>query len=509
MKSLFLAATGLGLAANKTKNFDFGKTSSELAGFTTKMAGTGTSCYPSGNCTKETLVGKYTLYDKEYTIDDSIILRALSVYSAKMLDGGYMTIINNVKDKQPLYRDEIRVRYKSAANGGKEGNQCGPFDPDGGIDLITNKCIHTFFLYVETAICYKQLVGSFQQRLLKAGQLFQEENDSLNDRVIDEIVASNGRQTDRLIWKGDYKSPIDDITHYDGLVKKTFNAMGAAVNHSMQYDFTGTLGGAECIELQYGGQYESFPFDTDTATTIGNVAAYLTALTHPITLQPLLTVAFNGTDQITLVSNFPNLRIEMTIQSTDCDGITCSASGAVAIVETELVAYEVSDAPLTIPYVPVTTSNVLKQMELIYMKAAGEHPDLSIQNDFFIHVAPKVWAALKAASMNLTGAFNGVNGMNENPKPFGLRVVEQPGLVGCDVIFASRTSNLFFGTDLESDMDNTQIWIDRDCQEVRMRHESRQGVQIDRFVDTVSNLEGAPFVFQAPQTEDCKAVGNC
>jgi len=222
-----------------------------------------------------------------------------------------------------------------------------------------------------------------------------------------------------------------------------------------------------------------------------------------------LTVAFNGTDQITLVSNFPNLRIEMTIQSTDCDGITCSASGAVTIVETELVAYEVSDAPLTIPYVPVTTSNVLKQMELIYMKAAGEHPDLSIQNDFFIHVAPKVWAALKAASMNLTGAFNGVNGMNENPKPFGLRVVEQPGLVGCDVIFASRTSNLFFGTDLESDMDNTQIWIDRDCQEVRMRHESRQGVQIDRFVDTVSNLEGAPFVFQAPQTEDCKAVGNC
>src|SRR5690606_6873479 len=108
------------------------------------------------------------------------------------------------------------------------------FDPHGKIDIVTNKCISTNFLYVETAICYKKLVGSFKQGLLKAGQLFSEENDALNDRVVGEVIKSNARQTDRLIWKGDYKSPVDDITHYDGLIKKTFQAIGAATNHTQK-----------------------------------------------------------------------------------------------------------------------------------------------------------------------------------------------------------------------------------------------------------------------------------
>jgi hypothetical protein len=507
-QNLFLGASA-SLFGKAKKDFSYEKTSSELLGLTTKMSGVGTNCYPTGNCTNETMVKNYTLYDKTYTIEDSIILRALSVYGSKMIEGGYITVINNVKDKQPLYRDEIRVKYQSTANGGKAGNQCGPFDPHGGIDLVTNKCIHTYFLYVEAAVCYKQLVGSFQQRLLNQGQLFSEENDALNDRVLDEIIASNNRQTDRLIWKGDYKSPVDDICHYDGLIKKIFNEIGNASNHTMQYKFSGTLGATECFEIQYGGQFETFNFDTDTATTIGNLVTWLTDLKHPTSLEPLLTVQFNGTDELTLVSNDRWIRIEMEIQSTDCDGFDCTASGSVSIDAEELVAFEVSDAPLTIPFVPITPTNVIQQLGAIFMKAAGEHPDLSTHDDFYAHVDPKVYAALKVATMNLTGAAMGVNGMQESPNPYGLRVVEQPGMVNTNAIIATRTSNIFFGTDLESDMDNTQVWVDRDCQEVRMRHESRQGVQVDRFYDVVCNLECANYNFQPAQPEDCQAVSNC
>ena len=76
-------------------------------------------------------------------------------------------------------------------------------------------------------------------------------------------------------------------------------------------------------------------------------------------------------------------------------------------------------------------------------------------------------------------------------------------------MFGSITRYLFFGTDLLSDMQNTQTWINVDCEEVRFRHQSRQGVQIDRFRDIVCNLDGAPYDFQAAQPEDCVAVGNC
>lgn len=511
MKTVFLASSmGLPLL-DKNKEEKKLKANLERVGVSTKVCGSlSTACYPQGTCTKETLVQSYSLYDKVYTIDDSIILRALSVYGSKMLEGGYITVINNVKDKQPIYRDELNVRYKSVANGGKDGNACGPFDPGGKIDIVTNKCIKTNFLYVETSICYKKLVGSFKQGLLtKRGQLQSELNDALNDRVVSEIIKSNARQTDRLIWTGDYKSPVDDICHYDGLVKKTFNAIGAANNHAINFLFTGTLAADECFAVQAGGVFEEFAFDTNTVTTIGNIATFLTALTHPITGQALYTVAFDGVDEISVVSNFTTLAVEIDITTTDCNGATCKNTDSVVVTETEVVAFEVSDVPLTIPFVPITSANVLQQVELLYLKAAGEHPDLTTNDDFYIHVSPYIWACITAASLKLTGAFMGIDNATQNRTPFGLKVVEQPGLNQCNIMFGTRTSNIFFGTDLESDMMNTEQWIDKDCQEVRFRHESRQGVQVDRFSDVVCNLDGAPFTFQAPEPDDCTAVANC
>lgn len=513
MKTLFLASSSLLDAAKnrlaKEKKDANLKANLEKIGVTTKVCGLSTSCYPQGNCTKETLVQNYTLYDKTYTIDDSIILRALSVYGSKMLEGGYITVINNVKDKQPIYRDELNVSYKSVANGGKDGTSCGPFDPSGKINIVTNKCISTNFLYVETAICYKKLVGSFKQGLLKKGQLMSEMNDALNDRVISEVIKSNARQTDRLIWTGDYKSPVDDICHYDGLIKKAFNAIGAAVNHTVKFAFDGTLGADECFAVQVGGIFEEYAFSTNTATTIGLIATALTAYTHPITAQPLFTVAFNGTDELLVASNFASLAVEIDIAVTDCNGATCTNSNSVIVTETDEVAYEVSDAPLTIPYVTITSSNVLQQIELLYLKAAGETPDLATQDDFYIHVSPYIWACITAASLKLTGAFMGMNKPDMKQTPFGLKIIEQPGLNQTNVMFGTRTANIFFGTDLESDLSNTEQWIDKDCQEVRFRHESRQGVQIDRFSEVVCNLEGAPFTFQAAQPDDCTAVSNC
>ena len=230
MKTLFLGANGFSLSKNAQKialatkktDVEFGKSLKDYSGVSTRIAGAEANCYPDGNCTDSTMVSNYTLYAKQYDHSDSIILRALSVYGSKMLEGGYITVITNVKDKQPLYRDEINISYKSSANGGRSGTSCGPFDPSGAIDIITDKCIHTFYLYMEVAVCYKSLVGSFMQKMLTPGQSGQEENDALNDRILDEVMKQGARQTDLLIWKGDQGSANDVLTHFDGLIKKTF-----------------------------------------------------------------------------------------------------------------------------------------------------------------------------------------------------------------------------------------------------------------------------------------------
>lgn len=516
MNTLFLGANvlenqvkNLAMASNKA-DVEFGKNPKDYIGTSVRLAGAEANCYPSGICTgEEQMVHNYTLYAKQYTKDDAIVLRTLSVWGAKMLEGGYITVITNVKDKQPIYRDEVNVSYRSSANGGRSGTDCGPFDPKGAIDIITNKCIHTFFLYMELAVCYNSLVGSFQQSLLTPGQLETEENDALNNRILDEVIVQGSRQTDALIWLGDQGSAHDYTCHFDGLVKKTFQAAASIVYHSLKFTFTGTLLAPEFFEARFGGETETFAFDTDTPTTIANVQAWLATRVDGVSSLPLATVAFNGVDELTVTSNFKHKKLEIEIQSTDGSGIGCTSTGSVTVKEEELQAFMKGDAPMLTPYVPITPANVFEEIEKIYMKAAVETPDLLTQPDFYVHVSPKVWACLKVASVKITGAFTGINGTVENPMPFGMMIVEQPGLNKTDIIFATTTRNIFFGTDLVSDMEATQSWINRDCQEIRMRHATRQGVQIDRFDRIASNLQGAPFSFMPAQEEDCTATGSC
>lgn len=468
----------------------------------------GGSCYPIGQCTKTTIANGYSLYDKVYTIEDSIILRALAVFGSKMLDGGYITIIPNVKDKVPLYRDEMDFKYQSAANGGRGATECGPFMPKGKIDIITDKCLSVNYMYIEAAICYKKLIGSFRQSLLRPGTMFSDENTALNDRVLDGFVKSSNKQTDMLIWHGDYKSPIDDICHYDGLIKKIALSTTGQPAHSFEIKMTNAVESDDVIEGKVGGQEFMIPFDTDANTTFTSLAAHLATLTHPLTASPLFTTMFDGTDTIKVVSNYHNIEIEMMAVVTDGTGINRAGCANVAgkgeVVVNELVAFKAQDIPITVPYKPVTAANVISIFNEMYLKTAAENGGLLGESDFYFHVSPHVYACLVSAQTMLTGPIVNIN-QRVTPAPFGMRLIEQPSMQ-YHIIVGTRTSNIFFGTDLMTDMGNTEQWVDKNCQEVRFRHEMMQGVQIDRYSETVSNLECTPFTFQDAQPDNCGSV---
>ena len=159
-----------------------------------------------------------------------------------------------------------------------------------------------------------------------------------------------------------------------------------------------------------------------------------------------------------------------------------------------------ADVPLSIPFVAITPSNVLDQFESYYQLIMSTEPHLLSNPNFRVHISEQVWAAKNIALTKETASFIGSHTVTEGNHPFGLPLVRQPHLVG-DVIFGTDRENIFFGTDLLSDLGEVRQWVDIDCEEVRLRAKTAQGVQVDQFREIVCNLDGAPFTFRPPQPE--------
>lgn len=456
-------------------------------------------CYPVGHCGREHIVDHYTLYDKTYTPDESIVLRALSMVGSKMIAQNYITVLTDVKDKATMWREDFDVSYQSEATGGRGVNECGPFMPAGRI-VHEQKCIHVTYMYIEVSICYKKLIGTFKQSLLKPGMARTEDNTSLNDRVLDAILRESNKITDILIWNGDVGSAVKDRGHYDGLLKKIHYALENTQNQTLCIEGMGLAAG-DCIEGKYGSYDINVPFNTDNNTTMADLEAELASLTHPTTCQPLLTVCNNGNGKVGITSRYDNIEIQISLSVTKCDGLNygCpNTPGDGTITITEEVGFIFNDKPIAIKYTPVSAKNVHQEITKLYMKASVENPELLGYSDFYLHVATDVYVALQVAEAQLTANVNGqIRGGVVNPNPYGLRIVNQPQLPH-GVMIGTRVSNIYFATDLMSDMSNTRVWVDIDCQEVRFRHEVLQGVQIDRYDETVSNLKCAPFKYNDP-----------
>lgn len=58
------------------------------------------------------------------------------------------------------------------------------------------------------------------------------------------------------------------------------------------------------------------------------------------------------------------------------------------------------------------------------------------------------------------------------------RVIEQPGLAGALAVYASQSENMFFGTDLENDIEEIKIWFSNDDDVWRYKVQFTAGVQV-------------------------------
>lgn len=468
------------------------------------------TCLPCGETTSKELIGGMELETRVYGLEDAKILRALSYRDAKMIN--YMTQMPNVKCKERLYREELRFQFQSAASGGRGAKDCGPFKSSGEYRKPTDKYVKAFYVYIETSICYKKLIGTFKQSKLKAGAGKSEENTSLNDFVITSMLRDANRQTDQLILMGDYGSADPVLTHYDGLLKLAYQAVaagGAAAKNT--YTFAGIVAG-DYIQIRAGGQVLTEAFDTDLATTVDNAVAALAAIngydgvaTYTVT---------NPTDpEMGVESSSPNRPVDIEVWVTknagfdECGAPITAGTGTVAITVDQKVD-TANDTPMSIAYQAVTHNNAIDIAASIAdelgARNTGVFSDDALDMDnFFIHVSPRVMGTLRIAHTKLTGT-GGANKLNEmqSEQIFGLNFVEQNTMPD-NIFFGSEKANLFFGTDLASDIGEVDVWSDKNCQEVRMRMEARQGVQIDRLRDVLVNFTGLTWTFQTAQPMDC------
>ncbi len=449
----------------------------------------GNTGFPCGTCSNENVFGDFKLYDKQYSHEDAITLRALSVASTRMLSGQYLTVVPNVKagEKVPMYRDDLNVNYKSVANGGHDGTRCGTWDPSGNWEVITDKFLCVTFMEINSEICYKTLLGTFRSSLLTPGAVVNDSDDALNDILIRKIINKSNEIIDRHIFMGDFKSADDSVTHFDGFIKQVHLA-GQTVNaQSYEAVFTGLAAG-DCIEGFVGGQEINIPWNTDAATTITDLQTNVTTFAVATNATPLFTVTFDGVDTVTFVSNYAKSDLKLSLYVTDCNGIgDCATSGAGTVVVNETNTFMAQDRPIMIPHCPITTANVFSQMNALFLAARSENPELLSQSDFYLHVSPHVYGTLISAQAIQSG---NINTSTTNLTPFGINVIEQPGLAngGDNIMFGSLRRNLFFGTDLVSDLGQTETWYDRNCQTYKFRHAITAGVGLDRFSDTISNL---------------------
>lgn len=454
---------------------------------------------PQGTCTGKIAIGSEELEERSYTLNEATELRALTYAGATMIQGGHVTIHEDVKDKERIYREDFKSRFESEATGGRKKDECGGFVGSGEYFMPTDKYIRTQYLTLEVRQCYKKLIGSWKQNRLNRGAGNSEENTSLNDFILSRIIRNAYIQTDKMIWFGDYKCSEHELAHYDGFVKRIVQATNTSITHVERWVFAGLVA-TDFIEGFAGGRNIKVPFTTNLATTLAALATLLsTQILDPFTGNPIYTVALIGGNTIVVTANRVGTPNDVKLGVTDGTGVDRCYSpkqrGTGTSTYTEIAENKKGDTPILIPYTTITQNNVLGELEKMYSEVSLKNPDLLENPNAKLHVSRHVANMITLATRNVSNQIKGVQSIIENSM-----IVSQPYLKGSVMVFGAK-ENMHFATDLISDMDTIEQWVEKSDQEVRFRAEVMQGTQIDNFTEIFANLGNSPFQFQPAQID--------
>ncbi len=460
---------------------------------------------PQGICEGTVVIQGEQLENRKYSLADATELRALFFADAPTIREGYITMHFDVKagSYKRIYREEFDSEFESSATGGRNFDECGGFVSKGDYSKPTDKYIKGHYLYREYSLCLKQLLGKWKQGILARGaNRIEEQTTSLNDWLMEKDIRNANIQIEELIWKGDYKCGVKKLAHFDGIIKKLFQATGASVAHVERWVFSGLASG-DVIEGFAGGVPINVPFNTDNATTVADLATALSALDNPYTGSPIYTVTNTPAGTVTITANVAGTPNNVSLAVTDGTGVDRCYNSLVAgtgtFVYTEVTANVEGDEPIMIPYTVITASNVLSEMEKLYTAVANVDTQKGrglLQNpNMRLFVPTAVLKFYELAVKKIATDTSGIQGIFTEGMVVGLPYLPP------NVMIMADPANLHFATDLISDMEDIDVWSEKKEQLIYFRSEMVGGVQIDRFSEVACNFTGAPFSFQPAQPE--------
>jgi len=428
-----------------------------------------------------------------YTIEDSRKIRARATTLSGLLD--FVEVRPDITDKERMYHEDLQGMAKFKSPHKTAGlHECSTFNAQQlKPRKISDRDLHVFPLEMNLAVCLPQFYPTWKKGMISgSGRLGRKRSSSLNGWINDLMISDAALLNDKLSVYGDYGSPNGDLSQYDGIFKQLWH-MSKATKKQIVALTLPALSGGDYVHICLGGAVSSFPFDTDQATTIQNILAWIHTGTNPYDVtNSLYTATSNMTDTIWVGARTQGQSVCLdAVQNTDStfDWLSFFEGCTTGQLTVEVVQQEeLGERPLVVDYVPLTKDNIEEHFCGVYITTLAYFDTIDgiSADDVVFWIGPQLARTIRAYQTIRTAAFMGTAQVKEL-SIFGLNFQVHPQIKGDDY-FATWRGNIQFGTDLLSDFSNVESDYDWDCQTIKFRLEAAAGIDFLYPSEVITNV---------------------
>jgi len=359
-----------------------------------------------------------------YTEQNKMALITKAVFGAKTIS--LLTPMTGVKSSETINILDTDAVFQL-------GGTCG-FNAS-GTTAITQRTVTVGKIKVNEALCPKTLEAKYTQTLLQAGSKY--DGVPFEQIYSDLKVKLINKQMEIAIWNGDLSSGNVNLNKFDGIIK-----VAGKVSSATGLTNVNAIAGIGTVAQA-----------TATAVVTGTGTTFVS--------QGILAgdkLRINGVIYLVLTVDS-----ETQITLTAASGVTQSGKAFTFVPQTS--------ANFVAPYTSFT-GNAVAIMQSVAATIPVEVVDeavIFIGLDLF-----RVWTK-ELTSANLFHYTADTTNFELVIPGTNIKVIAVNGLNGTNQIWAFRTSNAFYGTDLLNEEDQFEIFFAKEAQEVRYMAEWKAG----------------------------------
>lgn len=359
-----------------------------------------------------------------YTEQNKMALITKAVFGAKTIS--LLTPMTGVKSSETINILDTDAVFQL-------GGTCG-FNAS-GTTAITQRTVTVGKIKINEALCPKTLEAKYTQTLLQAGSTY--DGVPFEQIYSDLKVKLINKQMEIAIWQGDLSSANANLNKFDGIIKVAgkVSATGGVVSVNAVSGI-GTVAQA-----------------TATAVVTGTGTTFVSQ-----GILPGNKLRINGIVYVVLT-------VDSETQ------ITLTANSGVTQTGVSFTFVPLTSANFIAPY----TSFVGNAVAIMQSVAAAIPVEVIDEATIFIGLDLfRVWTK-ELTSANLFHYTADTTNFELVIPGTNVKVIAVNGLNGTNQIWAFRTSNAFYGTDLLNEEDQFEIFFAKEAQEVRYMAEWKAG----------------------------------